>query len=93
VCLETSFCNSLLVSCQQVPSYKPVKMPRKVFLADLEKLSNACPIAQVSGVRRGEDDMFHFRVEVPVAPDIYERVEIAATVVPGQYNSNLIRPS
>lgn len=68
-------------------------MPRKVFFTDLEKLRNDCPISQVSGVRRGEDDMFHFRVDVPVAPEIYERVEIAATVVPGQYGSNLIRPS
>ena len=59
-------------------------MPRKAFFADLEKLRESCPWDAVSGIRRGDDDMFYFRVTAPVAPKIYEQVEITCLVLPGK---------
>jgi hypothetical protein len=67
-------------------------MGRREFLAHLDKLSSDCAIKNVSGVRRGEDDMFYFRVDVPVSPEVQERVEIAAMIVPGKsfYNTSTL---
>jgi hypothetical protein len=56
-------------------------MPRRAYIADVEKLAAECDIDGVSSIRRVDDDEFRFTLDLN---DGSTKVDISALVLPSK---------